>query len=335
MPAEWEPHAATWLAWPHAEKTWPGCLEAAREEMAHLIEVLARSEPVELLACDADLAEQARKRIASFERADSVRVHVVPSDDVWLRDIGPTFVRVDDGGRLAIDWTFNAWGGKYPPWERDDAVAAQVAALRGIPCERAGLVAEGGALEVDGEGTLIACRATLLGPSRNPGLGIDELRARLRELIGVTQIVWLEAGIAGDDTDGHVDDVARFARAGVLVCAREPDPSDPNHGPLEDAAARLRGIRDAAGRPVRVIDLPMPEPLVADGERLPASYANFYIANRCVLVPGFGGPRDTAAVDVLRPLFPGREVVTVPARTLVRGLGSIHCLTQQEPVRFA
>ena len=332
MPAEWEPHAATWLAWPHAETTWPGCLPDAEREFETLVRALARSERVELLAQTESHAEILRERLGDLVRAGSVRLHVLRTDDVWMRDIGPTFVRDGESGVLALDWTFNAWGGKYAPWDRDDAVAARVATLAGVPCERPALVVEGGALEVDGEGTLLATEPTLLDPKRNPGISREDVEKRLGELLGIRHVVWLGDGIEGDDTDGHIDDLARFTSPGVVVCAREPDPSDPNHAPLEACAAALRAGRDAQGRPLRVIDLPMPPAVRAGADRLPASYANFYIANREVLVPVFGAPSDQVALDLLRPLFPGRSVVGIPSRALVRGLGAVHCLTQQQPV---
>jgi len=250
---------------------------------------------------------------------------------VWLRDIGPTFVR-GSSGLVALDWTFDAWGGKYPPWDRDDAVAAQIAKLVGVNVERPGIVLEGGAIEVDGEGTLLATEPTLLDPKRNPGIDVRAIDAAVLELLGVRKTIWLGDGIEGDDTDGHIDDIARFVAPGRVVCARESDPRDPNHAPLEDCIARLRSSHDSAGRALEVIDLPMPPPVFAGGDRLPASYANFYIANSAVLVPVFGGVTDEQALRVLRPLFPGREVVSIPSRSLVRGLGAVHCLTQQQPL---
>ena len=331
MPAEWEPHAATWVAWPHAETTWPGCLADAEREFETLVRALARSERVELIAQTESHAELLTARLAELVRAGSVRLHLIRTDDVWLRDIGPTFVR--DGARalVAIDWTFNAWGGKYAPWDRDDAVAARIASLCGVGRERPELVVEGGALEVDGDGTLLATEPTLLDPKRNPGISRESLEKRLGELLGVRQVIWLGEGIEGDDTDGHIDDLARFVAPGVVVCAREPDPSDPNHAPLEACGAALRAAKDARGRALQVIDLPMPPALRSGRDRLPASYANFYVANRELLVPTFGEPSDVAALEILRPLFPGREIVGIPSRALVRGLGAVHCLTQQQP----
>jgi agmatine deiminase len=333
MPAEWEPHAATWVAWPHSAETWPGCLAEAQAEFEKLVAELAQSEDVQVLVQDASLHEHVERLAARLPAGDRIHLHELPTDDVWMRDIGPTFVRGDPGGLIAIDWTFDAWGGKYPPWERDDAVASRIATLSGVSRIRPGLVLEGGAIDVDGEGSLLATESTLLDPKRNPGLGRAELEGRLHDLLGVKHVLWLGEGIAGDDTDGHVDDIARFVGPGVVVHANEPDPGDANHAPLADLAARLHEKRNAASRPLRLVELPMPEPLYAEGERLPASYANFYIANDAVLVPVFGSCRDQSALEILQPLFPGRAVVPIPSRHLVRGLGSIHCLTQQEPAR--
>ncbi|HTO70044.1 MAG TPA: agmatine deiminase family protein [Myxococcota bacterium] len=331
MPAEWEPHAATWVAWPHAETTWPGCLADAEREFETLVRALAASEQVELVAQSEAHAAALAVRLGALVDSGAVRLHVIPTDDVWMRDIGPTFVRDGEAGLVALDWTFNAWGGKYAPWQRDDAVAARVATLSGVACERPGFVVEGGALEVDGDGTLLVTERTLLDPKRNPGISRGHVEKLLGELLGVRAVIWLGEGIEGDDTDGHIDDLARFVAPGRVVSAREPDRSDPNHEPLEDCARRLRAARDARGRSLEVIDLPMPPAVRAGPDRLPASYANFYVANRAVLVPTFGAPSDGVVLETLRPLFPGRTVVGIPSRALVRGLGAVHCLTQQQP----
>ena len=330
MPAEWEPHAATWVAWPHAETTWPGCLAEAEREFEALVRELAASERVELVAQSESHAAALAARLGGLASSGAVRLHVIPTDDVWMRDIAPTFVR-DGGALLALDWSFNAWGGKYAPWDRDDAVAARVASLCGVACERPGLVCEGGALEVDGEGTLLVTEPTLLDAKRNPGISRSDVEKRLGELLGVRQVIWLGPGIEGDDTDGHVDDLARFVAPGHVVCASEPDPADPNHAPLEDCARRLRAARDARGRRLEVIELPMPPPVRAGPDRLPASYANFYVANRAVLVPVFGAVSDGPVLETLGRGRAGRRVVGIPSCALVRGLGAVHCLTQQQP----
>ena len=333
MPAEWEPHAAVWVAWPHARDTWSGCLEVAEREFRTLVETLADSEPVNVLVQSPEHAQHVHEQLVARpgDRGWPIQLHELATDDAWLRDTGPTFVEDTESGLLALDWTFNSWGGKYPPWERDDRAARELAGLAKVRSQRVELVIEGGSLEVDGEGTLLATESTLLDPKRNPGATRDELERRLGRLLGVTRIVWLEGELQGDDTDGHIDQIARFVAPGRVVCALEPDASDPNHEPLERCRARLLRARDARGRVLEVIDLPMPPRLEADGARLPASYANFYLANRAVIVPVFDVPADARALRLLSELFPERSVRGVPCRTLVRGLGSVHCLTQQQP----
>jgi agmatine deiminase len=335
LPAEWETHAATWLSWPYNPETWPGCLDDAEQEFGALVRLLVESEPIGLLVQDAEHERHVRERLGPLGSDARIGLHVVPSDDSWLRDTGPTFVLDGRGELLAIDWTFNAWGGKYPPWDRDNAVAATVARLAGARTLSPGLVVEGGALDVDGEGTLLATEPTLIDPARNPGRSREDLEERLSGLLGVRRVVWLPGGIDGDDTDGHVDDVARFVAPGRVVCARETHPPDPNHEVLEACLARLREARDARGRPLDVVEIPMPTPIEANGERLPASHTNFYISNFQVLVPVFGVPTDWTTLERLTPLFPDRRVIGVPCRALARGLGGVHCLTQQQPVSRA
>jgi agmatine deiminase len=289
------------------------------------VRALARSERVELLAQTESHSGLLADRLSDVVRAGAVRLHVIRTDDVWMRDIGPTFVHDSAGALVALDWTFNAWGGKYAPWDRDDAVAARVAALAGVTRERPGLVVEGGALEVDGEGTLLAVESSLLGPSRNPGLVREDLELRFGELLGVSRVIWLAAELPGDDTDGHVDNVARFVVPGRVACVRG----------LADCGARLRSARDARGRSLDVVDLPQPPRLEWRGEPVPASYANFYVANGVVLVPVFGVATDAEALGTLAKLFPGRAIVPIRALALVRDKGGVHCLTQQEPARGA
>jgi agmatine deiminase len=326
MPAEWERHAATWVVWPHCPDTWPGCLVEAQAEFEVLVRALLDSEPVHILVQDEDLAADLTARLGDLLPLGRVRIHEVDTDDAWMRDSGPTFVEDEDGRILAIDWVFNSWGGKYPPWDRDDAVARRVATLAGVPRVRSELVVEGGALEVDGRGGLIATQSSLVDARRNPGVGRDEIERAFSELLGVSHFVWLDGCIEGDDTDGHVDEIARFVAPGRVVCAYESDARDANHEPLERCRSQL-----LAAPELEVVDLPMPPPIVAGGQRLPASYANFYIANAAVLVPTFGAASDAAALDLLGRLFPGRKAVGIPSQALLRGLGSVHCLTQQQP----
>ncbi len=319
FPAESEPHAASWLAWPHNRDNWPdpATLAEAEAEMVGLLGAIARGERVELLVRDADERERVARRLGSLP-ATRLRIHQVPTDDAFLRDSGPSFVR-EDAGLVAIDWGFRAWGGKYPPWERDAAVAARVAALAGTRCERAELELEGGALETDGQGTLLATRRSILGPNRNPGRDADEVERALAKRLGIRRLIWIDAEpLPGDDTDAHIDTLLRFVAPARVVS------QDPALG------RQLRGVHDALGRGIEVIDLPAPPALLADGRPLPASYANFFVANACVVVPAFGGPADARALGLLGALFAPRRAVGVPCRALLRGLGGPHCLTQPQ-----
>ncbi len=332
MPAEWAPHAATWLAWPHKEASWPGRLDRIPPVFARMAALLASGERVEINVNDAAMESAARAALAAAAAPlDRIRFHRFPTDDAWVRDHGPIFVNHADGAQAILDWEYNAWGGKYPPYELDNQIPARIASLLGLPRFEPGMVLEGGSIDVDGEGTLLTTEACLLNPNRNPSLSRVAIETRLRDTLGVERILWLGDGIAGDDTDGHVDDCARFAAPGIVVAAVEPDTADANHAPLRDNLQRLRSLRDARGRRLELFTLPMPPPLEYEGQRVPASYANFYIANGIVLMPAFQCARDEAAARVLESLFPGRAIAPVEARDLVWGLGACHCLTQQQP----
>jgi len=259
-----------------------------------------------------------------------VRLHRIPTNEPWCRDHGPMFVV--RGGELAVvDWDYNAWGGKYPPFDRDDAVPAAVATALGVRVFTPGVVMEGGSLDVNGRGALLTTESCLLNPNRNPQLDRAAIEGYLRDFLGVTTVIWLGDGIAGDDTDGHVDDLTRFVATDVVVTVVEDDPADENYRPLRDNLARLRAARDQDGRPLTVLALPMPRPVVHDGQRLPASYANFYVGNAVVLVPTFADPADARALAVLGRCFPGRRIVGIDSCDLVWGLGAFHCATQQQP----
>jgi agmatine deiminase len=332
-PAEWEPHRATWLAWPHKEASWPGILERIPPLFVEMVRALTTGERVEILVRDE--ADEARVR-ALLESAavgsSRVGLHRIPTDDAWIRDHGPTFVLRPTGGALeAVDWGYNAWGGKYPPWDQDVKVAGRIAELLGVERHDGGMILEGGSIDGDGDGTLLTTESCLLNPNRNPELSREDIEERLRRFLGARRILWLGDGIVGDDTDGHVDDLTRFVAPGIVVTVVEDDPADANHRALEDNLRRLETMEDARGRRLTVVKLPMPAPVVWEGQQLPASYANFYVGNAVVLVPVFADPRDDEALDTLARLFPGRRVVPIPARDLVWGLGACHCLTQQEP----
>lgn len=335
MPPEWHPHEATWLAWPTNLVTWPeGRLEGVQEVYVDLIRILSKGEYVRVLVDTPEEADRLRERLrrAGGVEQDRVQLFVIPTVDAWIRDYGPNFLlrRTDRGWEKAANrWRFNAWGGKYPELEADDLVAPRILEQIEVPYFEPGLILEGGSIDVNGAGLCLTTRQCLLNPRRNPPLREAEIARILCDYLGVREVIWLEEGIAGDDTDGHVDDIARFVAPDLVVAAYEPDPADPNHGPLSEVRRELRR-RQAAGY-FRVLELPMPEPVWEGGQRLPASYVNFYIANRHVLVPCFGCRRDGEALSILRQVFPGREVVPVDARDLVYGLGAVHCLSQQEP----
>ena len=341
MPAEWEPHHATWLGWPHNASDWPGKFGPIPWVYAEIVRALAPGEMVRILVNSASHERQARR---TLERVGVSVAHVeffrLPTNRGWTRDFGPLFVsRAHSRPEVAIArFRFNAWA-KYPDWKRDDRIPERVAArlkLR-LFLARAGrrdVVLEGGSIEVSGRGTLLTTEECLLDPAvqpRNPGLSRTELESVLRDQLGVTNVLWLGKGIAGDDTHGHVDDLCRFVNPRTVVLCRETDPRDANYRALAENRERLEGMRLEDGSQIEVVDLPMPAPLYFEGRRLPASYANFYVANAAVLVPTFNDPKDRIALGVLAELIKDRPVVGIHAVDLVWGLGTLHCLTQQEP----
>jgi agmatine deiminase len=325
-PAEWEPHRATWLAWPHAPTTWPGHLAEAQAEYTGIVRALQGREQVELLVADDAMEESARAQLAAsgVDSDDGIRFHHVPTNDSWLRDSGPIFIEDDAGLRRALAFRFNAWGGKYPPWDLDDRVGGKVASLAGVASEELAFVLEGGSIDGDGAGTILTTESCLLNANREatPRTRIH-MEERLARWLGARRVVWLGEGIAADDTDGHIDDCARFVAPGMVVAAHA------DSGPDQAILAENRRRLVSAG--LSVHDLPMPPVHRVGGEACPASYANFYLANGAALVPTFGVASDARALAVLRDVLPGRDVIGVPCRTLVLGLGAIHCLSQQEP----
>jgi agmatine deiminase len=342
MPAEWEPHAATWLAWPHEARDWPGKLAPIPWVYGEVVRHLATGERVRILVGDAATEARARRLLrrvgADLGQVDFFRV---PTDRSWTRDTCPLYVKSGDGEVAITNWRFNGWA-KYPNHRRDDAINDRLAKRLGMrqwqPAVEIGgkpwrVVLEGGAIDVNGTGTLLATEECLLDSvqARNPGLSREELEAVLAAHLGAAKVLWLGRGIAGDDTHGHVDDLARFVDETTVVVAAEAEANDANFAPLADARARLERMTIADGRRLRVLTLPMPAPLHLDGVRLPASYANFYVGNTVVLVPTFNDPNDRRALETLAALFPTRKVVGIHAVDLVWGLGTLHCMTQQEP----
>jgi agmatine deiminase len=343
MPAEWEPHEATWLAWPHNPEDWPGKFPSIPWLYAEIVRLLARHERVHLIVEDATMERRVQSML---ERAgvclDQIMFHPWATDRGWTRDSGPIFLR-DPSGKIALtNWRFNGWA-KYDDWRLDNEIPGRVAACLGLHqwepsvLNRSGtkhrVVLEGGSIDVNGAGALLTTEECLLSEvqQRNPGLGREQLEQVFSEYLEVDRVIWLNRGIAGDDTHGHIDDIARFVARDTIVAAVEPDTRDPNHEPLAENLARLKAARTREGKQFTLVELPMPRPVVFRGQRLPASYANFYIANGQVLVPTFHDPNDRVALNILAQLFPDREIIGVHSVDLIWGLGALHCMTQQQP----
>ena len=331
QPAEWDRHSACWLAWPSHGHLWQGNLALAQAEFAGLCVAIAEEggEPLDLLVQDAAAEAEARSALASLP--GQVRFHRVPVGDIWLRDTAPIFVKGLDGALAAACFRFNGWGGKYVLPD-DDQVAGRVAVLSGVPRLEHRWVLEGGSVEVDGEGTVLTTRQCLLNPNRNPGLDQAGIERSLRDGLGAEKVLWLEEGLLNDHTDGHIDTLARFVAPGVVVCMEARDAADPNAATLDRLASDLASFTDARGRRLQVVRIPSPGTLLDEaGVLLPASFVNFYIGNRSVVVPTYGTSQDEAAVAALAPLFPGRRVLGRSAHAILSGGGAFHCITQQQP----
>jgi len=347
-PAEWEPHESTWLAWPHYRADWPGKFESIPWVYAEIIRHLSRHERVDLIVKDASAQKNAR---TILDRANAlnknIRFHRCPTDRVWTRDSGCTFVQCGAGipardsrpaqGLAAIIWRFNAWA-KYPNWKKDAKIATQMAKAAGAreisaTKDDRRIVLEGGSIDVNGQGTLLTTEECLLSPvqQRNRGMTREDYETVFAEFLGIKKVIWLGKGIAGDDTHGHVDDLARFVAPDTIVTAVEQNPRNGNYAPLQDNLRRLKSATDQNLNPLNIIELPMPSPIIFEKRPLPASYANFYIANGIVLVPVFNDPNDRFALNILSDLFPDREVVGIYSGDLIWGFGAMHCMTQQQP----
>jgi agmatine deiminase len=345
MPAEFEPHSGCWMIWPERPDNWRRGARPAQEAFAAVAEAVAVSEPVTMAASGAEF-ERCRSLLSP-----AVRVVEICTDDAWARDIGPTFVVDGAGGRRGVDWRFNAWGGIYSPWDQDERFAAEVLAIEGADRYRAPLVLEGGSIHVDGEGTVLATEECLLNRNRNPELSRQQIEDALRAYLGAEKVVWLGRGVCEDETGGHVDNLACFARPGVVLLTWTENESDPQHVISRQALERLEAATDARGRSFEVVRLPSPGPLASSaeeaagveprsgtlprcaGDRLAASYANFYIGNSRIVAPLLGERDDEQALEALRACFPEREVVGVPSREILLGGGNIHCITQQVPAQ--
>ena len=333
MPAEWEPHAATWLSWPRREGiSFPNAFDRVLPALRQMVEALLSSEPVSINVCNGAHEAEARQVLEGLQ-FDRLTFHRIPTNEPWCRDHGPIFLTRDPAaaGQLAIvDWDYNAWGGKYPPCDLDEVVPTRVGEILGAPVFYPRMILEGGSIDVNGAGALLTSESCLLNPNRNPTLDRAEIEQRLRDYLGVTEIFWLGNGIEGDDTDGHVDDLARFVGERKVVTVVEENRDDPNFDPLQENLARLRAMK-WNGAPLEIITLPMPAKIVREDLRLPASYANFYIANESVLLPTFADSHDAVAESTLARVFPTRRLVPIDCTELIWGLGTFHCLTQQQP----
>jgi len=336
MPAEWEPHAGTWLTWPRPDGiSFPDRYFDVPPVYAKFIRQLVQGEEVNINVWDAEMETWVRDLLTQNSvPMDRVLLHHFPAYEPWCRDHGPIFLVRDNQGvreRAVVDFGYNAWGGKHRPFDLHDAIRQHVAHLRQLPFFSPDIVLEGGSIDVNGYGTLLTTESCLLNPNRNAHLTKHQIEQYLRDYLGVTNILWLGEGIMGDDTDGHIDDLARFVGPSTIVTAVEEDPADANYQVLQDNLRRLRGMRDQGGNMLRIVQLPMPSAVEYQGQRLPASYANFYIANGTVVVPTYRDPNDSEALAILRRVFPDRRVIGIDSTDLIWGLGSFHCISQQEP----
>jgi agmatine deiminase len=343
MPAEWAPHDATWIAWPHNSEDWPGKFQPIPWVYSEIVRHLSRVEDVHILVNDLT-AE--RRAIGALRRAGAnlarLHFHHWPTDRVWLRDSGPIFVKNPQGDTAITNWKFNAWA-KYENWHRDDQIPNHVARLYDMPQFKPEantadgkthrLVLEGGSIDTNGAGILLTTEECLLSEiqQRNPGLSREQLEQAFHDYLGIDQVIWLHRGTAGDDTHGHIDDITRFVGENTILTAVEKNTHDENHLPLAENLDRLRSSRNLEGKPFEIVELPMPSPVTFEGQRLPASYANFYIANEIVLVPTFNDCHDRYALNTIAKCFPDRDIIGIHAVDLVWGLGTLHCMTQQEP----
>jgi agmatine deiminase len=331
LPAEWEPHSATWFSWPRREGiSFPESFDRVLPALRAMVEVLIESEQICINVCNGAHEAEARSVLRRLPM-ERIAFYHVASNEPWCRDHGPIFLTRDREPRLAVvDWDYNAWGNKYPPFGLDEVVPTRVAEILKLPVFYPRMILEGGSIDVNGSGALLTTESCLLNKNRNPDLSRDEIERRLRDYLGVRDVLWLGDGIAGDDTDGHIDDLTRFVSERTVVTVVEENRDDENYEPLQENLARL-GEMEIRGRRMDIITLPMPEKIVRERLRLPASYANFYIANTCVLVPIFADPNDEAALSILGECFPDRHVIGIDCRELIWGLGTFHCLTQQQP----
>jgi agmatine deiminase len=333
FPAEWASHTATWLSWPHKEESWPGKIGMIYSKYAEFIKVLTEGELVRINVVDEQMAAFAKEQLLAVG-VDLTKVEFFefPTNDAWCRDHGPAFlINSDTKEKVIVDWGYNAWGGKYPPFDLDDVIPTKIGERFGLPVYHPGIVMEGGSVDFNGAGTVLTTTACLLNENRNPHLTQQQIEEYLQNYYGIEQVLWLGDGIIGDDTDGHIDDITRFVNENTVVTVVEENPEDENYHILQENLETLKTMRLLNGKALNIIELPMPDPVVYDGQRLPASYANFYIGNAAVVVPTYRCDKDAKALEILQQCFPDRKVVGIDSTDIIWGLGSFHCLSQQEP----
>jgi agmatine deiminase len=334
FPAEFEQHTATWLSWPHKEASWPGKIERIYPSYCLFIKTLAENEAVHINVCNEAMKALATEKLEAISTdMDRVRFYTHPTNDAWCRDHGPAFLinPTAPQPKIIIDWNYNAWGNKYPPFDLDDRIPTLIATAYEIPVLYPEIVMEGGSVDFNGKGTLVTSASCLLSPNRNPHLSRSGIEAYLEAYYGADQVLWIKDGIVGDDTDGHVDDTVRFINEDSVLTVVEENKSDENYIILQRNLADLKTMRLLNGKQLNVIELPMPDKIIYEDQRLPASYANFYIANGLVVVPTFRCSKDERALRIIQDAFPERKVVGIDSTDIIWGLGSFHCLSQQEP----
>jgi agmatine deiminase len=334
FPAEFAPHDATWLSWPHKEASWPGKIHTIFPYYAQFVQALANSERVCINVADENMKHFALTHLEKAKvNLDAVEFYLHPTNDAWCRDHGPAFLinPAATQKKVIVDWNYNAWGGKYPPYDLDDIIPTRIAQHYNIPVFYPGIIMEGGSVEFNGKGTVMTSKACLLNPNRNPTLKQEQIEQYLMAFYGVQQVLWVDEGIIGDDTDGHIDDTVRFVNEDTVITVIETDTNNENHSLLETNLHQLQQMRLLNGSSLNIIELPMPDTVTYDGQPLPASYANFYIANAAVIVPTFRGKKDDLALQIIQDCFPTRKVIGIDSTEIIWGLGSFHCLSQQEP----
>lgn len=335
FPAEFAPHRATWLSWPHKEASWPGKIHTIFPRYAEFIKRLAEGERVCINVADESMKSFALGHLeAAGAHLDQIDFFFHPTNDAWCRDHGPAFLINPDAEqkKVIVDWNYNAWGGKYPPYDLDDVIPTRIGEKLGLPVFNPGIIMEGGSVDFNGAGTLITSKQCLLNENRNPHLNQSQIEQYLSDYYGVDQILWVDEGIIGDDTDGHIDDTVRFVNADTVITVLEDDKNDENYGILQQNRRQLTEMRLLNGKQLTIVDLPMPDPVIWEDQRLPASYGNFYIANKYVIVPTFRQPKDDRACRIIQECFPDRQVIGIDSTDIIWGLGSFHCLSQQEPL---